>query len=350
MDRGRQRAPVRPLAAPAITSLNPTSGPPAGGNTVTITGTNLTGATAVRFGANLAAFTVVSSTQINAVAPAGSGAVSVTASSPAGTSNALTYTYVTAPSVTSVSPSQGPLPGGNTVTITGSGFTGATSVQFGSAPAASFTVLDTGLITATVPGGNPPGPVQVTVTTPGGTSNGISYFYLPAPTVTDVTPNQGPTGGGNSVTITGSGFTGATAVWFGAAPASSFTVVSDTQITATAPAGSGSVPVTVTTPGGTSTTPVTSSYTYLPAPTVTSLVPSQGPAAGGNTVTITGTNLTFTTAVHFGANPAPFTVLSDTQVTAVAPPAAAGQVPVRVTTPGGTSSDVPYTYVAPPGG
>ena len=76
--------------------------------------------------------------------------------------------------------------------------------------------------------------------------------YGPAgPTVTGLSPARGPAAGGSSVVITGAHFTGATNVKFGA-NAASFTVNSDTQITATAPAGSaGSVHVTVTTPSGT---------------------------------------------------------------------------------------------------
>ncbi|MEU4588539.1 IPT/TIG domain-containing protein [Kitasatospora aureofaciens] len=70
------------------------------------------------------------------------------------------------------------------------------------------------------------------------------------PVIDSISPASGATG--SVVTLTGSGFSGATAVRFGAVAAPSFTVVSDTQITATAPAGSGTVQVTVTTPGGTS--------------------------------------------------------------------------------------------------
>jgi N-acetylneuraminic acid mutarotase len=86
-----------------------------------------------------------------------------------------------------------------------------------------------------------------------------------APAVTAVSPASGPLAGGTSVTITGSGFTGATAVNFGSTPASSFTVTSDSQITATSPAatGFGPVDVTVTTPGGTSTTSGADQYSYI---------------------------------------------------------------------------------------
>ena len=77
--------------------------------------------------------------------------------------------------------------------------------------------------------------------------------------VTSISPASGPAAGGTNVTITGSGLTGATGVSFGGAAAEQFTVLSDTEITATSPPGSGTVAVTVATPGGTSS-PVQFSY------------------------------------------------------------------------------------------
>jgi hypothetical protein len=110
------------------------------------------------------------------------------------------------------------------------------------------------------------------------------------PVVTAVSPASGPlAGGGTSVTITGTGFTGATAVDFGAAAATSVTVNSDTSITATAPAGAsaGAVDVTVVTPNGTSATSPADQYTYT-APTGTataSLTDSGGNPIAGAAVT-----------------------------------------------------------------
>ncbi|MER5970587.1 IPT/TIG domain-containing protein [Streptomyces sp. NPDC002055] len=152
----------------------------------------------------------------------------------------------------------GPASGGNLVTIVGSGFTGATAVKFGANPATSFTVVSDNVITAVAPPGS--GTVQVTVTTANGTSNGFPYLYIgvPGPVIVTAVPPTGPATGGNLVTIVGSGFTGATAVNFGATPATSFTVISDNLIVATAPAGTGTVPITVVTPAGTST-----SFSYL---------------------------------------------------------------------------------------
>ncbi len=330
-------------SVPTVTNVNPNTGPSTGGTSVTITGTNFSGATAVRFGGNAAgSFSVTSATQITATSPAGTGTVDVTVTTPGGTSatsSADQFTYGSAPTVTNVNPNTGPPAGGTSVTITGTNFTGASAVRFGGNAAGSFSVNSATQITATSPAGT--GTVDVTVTTAGGTSATSSadqFTYGSAPTVTSVNPNTGPPGGGTSVTITGTNFSGATAVRFGGNAAGSFSVNSATQITATSPAGSGTVDVTVTTPGGTSATSSADQFTYTSAPTVTSVNPNTGPPAGGTSVTITGTNFVGVTAVKFGGNAAgSVTVNSATQITATSP-AGTGTVDVTVTTPGGTSA------------
>ncbi|RYE15079.1 MAG: hypothetical protein EOP51_27285, partial [Sphingobacteriales bacterium] len=98
----------------------------------------------------------------------------------------------------------------------------------------------------------------------GNTASQFSITYaqaVAAPTVTALSPTGGPTGGGTSVTITGTNFSGATAVTFGATAATGFTVNSATQITATAPAGTGTVDVRITTAGGTSATSASDQFT-----------------------------------------------------------------------------------------
>ena len=93
------------------------------------------------------------------------------------------------------------------------------------------------------------------------------------PIVTGASPNNGPAHGGTTVIISGSAFTGASHVYFGAT-AASFTVNSDTQITATSPSGSGgTVNITVVTSAGTSATSTADQFTFTqltPAVTVTS--------------------------------------------------------------------------------
>ncbi|MEY9396807.1 hypothetical protein ABIF66_007614 [Bradyrhizobium japonicum] len=330
------------IATPAVTSLSPTSGPAGGGTVVTITGTNFTGATAVTFGATAATgFTVNSATQITATSPPGTGTVDVRVTTSGGTSPtsaADQFTYFALPTVTSISPTGGPLAGGTSVTVTGTNFTGATVVKFGVTNATGFTVNSATSITATSPAGT--GTVDLTVTTPGGTSATSAadqFSYAATPAVTSVAPNAGLLAGGTSVTITGTALSGATAVKFGATNATSFTVNSATSITAVSPAGAGTVDITVTTPGGTSPISASDQFSYTPAPTVSSISPSSGSAIGTTSVAVTGTGFTGATAVKFGANNATsFTVNSATSITATSPPGA-GTVDVTVTTAGGTS-------------
>jgi hypothetical protein len=186
-----------------------------------------------------------------------------------------------AATVSGVSPTSGPAAGGTSVIISGSNFTGASEVDFGSNPAPSFTVNSAGSIAATSPFGT--GTVDVTIITPGGTSTtnvNDEFTYTgstPRPTVTGLNPSGGAAAGGTSVMITGTSLTGASAVTFGTTPATNFTVNNPTTITATSPAGSGTVDVTVTTPGGASLTNVNDEFTYAGSSSVA--IPS--PTAGG---------------------------------------------------------------------
>jgi hypothetical protein len=258
------------------------------------------------------------------------------------------------PTVTLVSPNFGPESGGTTVTITGTNFICEAIVNFGPNLATDVTIVSMTEITAVSPAGT--GTVDVTVTTPGGTSMTSSadlFTYVPPPpTVTGISPSFGPASGGTSVIITGTNFTGATAVMFGSISASSFTVISPTQITAVSPPGIGTVNVTVTTPGGTSMTSPADQFIYVHAPTVTGISPNSGPTNGGTYVTITGTNFTGASVVKFGDQAAKFTVNSPTQITAISPASTEpGTVDVTVSTPGGTSmtsSADQFTYILLP--
>ncbi|MBW3507900.1 putative Ig domain-containing protein [Janthinobacterium sp. NKUCC06_STL] len=344
---------------PTITGVTPASGPASGGTAVTITGTGFSGVTALKFGANNGvAVTVVNTTTMTATSPAGSaGTVNVTVTASGGTSAtgaANQFTYIPAPTVTSISPTAGPTAGGGSVIITGTGFTGATAVTFGATAASGFTVNSATQITATAPAGSG-GTVDVRVTTAGGTSatSGADQFtFVPAPTVTSISPTAGPATGGSTVIITGTGFSTTTAVTFGATAATGYTVNSATQITATAPAGTGTVDVRVTSLGGTSATSAADQFTFVARPVVSSISPTSGPTTGGATVIITGSNFSGTTAVTFGATAAAgFTVNSASQITATAPVGSAGTVDVRVTSAGGTSATGvadQFTYFAAP--
>ncbi len=167
-----------------------------------------------------------------------------------------------------------------------------------------------------------------------------------APNIGLLIPSSGPAAGGNPVVILGSGLNNASSVTFGGVPAP--IVFGDPigiLLIVTAPPGTGTVPVVVTTPSGTS---APAFYTYLPPgpPIVLSIAPNSGPVAGGTPFTITGVGLNGAT-VKFNGVATPVTVNTlGTTITGVTPAGVAGNVPVLVTTPGG-SATVPggFTYI-----
>lgn len=245
-----------------------------------------------------------------------------------------------------ISPNQGSTGGGTLVTITGTNLSNTSAVKFGGKSATSVTNVSPTQVTAVSPSGT--GTVGVTVTTPGGTSNPLSYFYVGAPFKSSLSADSGPLAGGNTVTVTGTGLSTATSVSFGAASATP-TVLSDSSLSVTVPAGvaAGSVSVSVTTAGGTNNG---LSYTYVDTPTIGALVPDEGPTSGGTAVTIPGTNLDSTDSVTFDGVPAPFSVINSTTLSAVTPPGTAGAVDVVVTNAAGSATAIGgFTYVAGPG-
>ncbi|MET9660762.1 IPT/TIG domain-containing protein [Streptomyces sp. NPDC006510] len=241
-----------------------------------------------------------------------------------------------------LNPNQGPTSGGNQVVITGTNFTGATSVKFGT-KSASFTVDSATQITAVAPSNN--AAVQVIVTTPGGTTAPVWYYYIPFPSKSSLSETMGPLGG-IPITLTGSSLTTATSMSFGSNSVVP-TVVNDTTLDVTVPPVTTpqTVGVSVTTIGGT-TNGLT--FTYVGAPTVTSLTPTTGPDYGGTASTIIGTNLSDVVDVSYGPDSAAYNVIDDTTIVAYSP-GGTGTVPVTVTSTGGSDSSQTFTYTVSPG-
>jgi len=248
-----------------------------------------------------------------------------------------------APAVTGLSVTTGPGTGGTTVKISGTNLQGATAVDFGSTPATINAVNGAGTqVTVTSPA-HVTGDVDVTVTTRGltsGTSPADQFTYA-GPVVTSLSVTSAPAVGGTKLKIHGTGLAGTTSVTFGSTPATGIKVNgAGTQISLTAPAhGVGTVTVTVTAPGGTSAAGPADQFTY-DGPSVTSVSPSTGPAAGGTKVTITGVDLQGATAVAFGSVDATtFTVnKAGTKIKVTAPAGSHGTVDITITTPGATSA------------
>ena len=277
-------APGAWASAPKITSFSPGSG--IVGSKVTINGANFTSVKSVKFGTATAAFSVGSAKKITATVPAAAttGKISVTTSGGVAKS-AGTFTVL--PSIASFAPSSGII--GSTVTINGGGFTGATVVTFNLTPA-SFTVENSGRITATVPAGATTG--AIAVTTAGGTATtGASFTVLPH--ITSFSPTSGAVG--SSVVITGTGFTGVTGVTFNGVTAG-FTPDSATQVTATVPT-TFSGPIAVTTAAGTATS--ASNFSVLPSVVLSSVA---GPPSTKITVSGLGFAASETVDVYLDAS------------------------------------------------
>jgi hypothetical protein len=345
---------VDPTPVPTVSGVSPLTG--GVGTAVTIRGGGFSGAVAVNFGTAAARFEVDGDSQILAWAPAGqAGLVNVTVTAPGGASAAGVadqFTYIPVkppkpaalsltPNFSAVNPNFGAVAGGTFVTLTGSGFTNATSVTFGG-QAAQFYVVSDGQIDAVSPAapGGTAQAVDVIVTTPIGTAGAVpqdGFTYAAPPTVSQLSPNEGPFVGGTDLVIGGSGFSGVDEVLFGVTPAPVFRGWSDGVVTATAPPGVGVVQVAVRTKLGYSAAGPASQFTYAAIPAVVTLTPPKGPAAGGTTVVIGGQGFTGATTVAFGGVVAPaFTVNSDSQITAISPPGT-GIVDVTVITSGGVS-------------
>lgn len=302
---------------PNITFINPTSA--ASGATVTINGTNFTGATSITFGGVPAAsFTVVNATTITAVLAAGAtGDVVVT--TPIGSGSISGFTFIAPPIVSSFTPLTAGT--GMTVTITGSYFTGATGVSFGGVAASSFTVVNATTITAVL-GAGASGNVSVTNAFGSGSLSGFTYQLPPA--ISSFTPTTGSQG--TSVTITGSNFNNVQSVTIGGLPAASFIVNSSTSITAVVGEGATGA-IKVTTQWGTATS--VANYSF-PPPTISSFTPLTGSV--GTTVTIAGTNFRTDPSanyVYFGSVRA--TVISATSTTLIVTvPSGATYQPISV--------------------
>ena len=189
------------------------------------------------------------------------------------------------PTISSFTPTSGAP--GDVVTITGTRFSGATAVRFGST-SASFTVGSSTSITATVPPQALSG--KISVQTPGGTATSAGTFTVTGggggPSISGFSPASGPTG--TPVVISGSGFTGTTDVRFNGTSVGSgnFTVNSDTKVTATVPANATSGPIAIDAPGGTATSG--SSFTVTTAtPGTISEVQAKKASANGLSISAT---------------------------------------------------------------
>ena len=337
------RAAEAPL--PGITGFAPVSGP--AGTAVQISGTNLAGATAVKFNGVTASFSALVG-NLTAVVPeaATTGPISViTANGTATSSQVFTVTLRSGPVIATFAPRNGKP--GVSVQIRGTNLTGVTSVKFNGANA-TYTLFS-GIVFATVPAGATTGPISITTATGSfTTTDTFTVEQTAPPVISSFTPASGEPG--TSVQILGSNLTGVTAVKFGDA-AAEFSAFGGTLL-AIVPTNAITGPITVLTSTGAATTPTAFTVKTQGAPVITEFSPSSGEI--GASVEIRGVNLTGVSSVKFNGVQAEFREFTTERLVAFVPKNASSGPIVVATRAGITTSGTAFTIpvaptsVAPP--
>jgi aryl-phospho-beta-D-glucosidase BglC (GH1 family) len=328
-----------------IDDFAPPSGPV--GSAISVTGSGFIGTTAVWVGSGHdAGFVVNSDTSLSVTVPADATTGQIAIFNPAHSafsgSNFTLTTAAASPTITSISPSSGSP--GTAVTISGTGFSSATGVKFHGTVASIISKSATTIQTS-VPADATSGTVKVV--TPSGTATSATSFTVsayPQPLIDSFSPTIGAPG--SQITVIGSGFTGANAVWVGSGHDATFKVISDTSMTITVPTDATTGQIAIFNPvhaafAGSNYTVTTSSV-----PSVTAFSPTMG--SPGTKVTITGNGFTTATLVKFGGVSAFFSVINANSILATVPASAVSGV-ISVTSPSGTgSSSASFTVTAYP--
>jgi hypothetical protein len=333
------------LVVTRIADVSPSAGPSGQPATVTIIGSGflpIAGADELEIGTAVVAVSCSTTTSCTATLPASGPAtidlvmsVEDTTISPVAPTDR--FTYAAPPTITKITPADGPARGGTKVTIQGSNFAGAVLVRVGGKAATAVHVLSASEISADMPPGS--GSASVSVTTVGGSSPATTkYTFLAAPTVAKITPAIGPARGGTKVTIWGKNFDGTVSVRFGGKRARSVHVISSSELSVAVPLGSGDADVVVFALGGSSRANDAARFRFLPGPKISKITPAMGPETGGTEVTIHGSNFVGPVSVHFGHKLARAHRVSSSEITATAP-SGSGRVYIVVTADGGVSSD-----------
>jgi IPT/TIG domain/Regulator of chromosome condensation (RCC1) repeat len=308
--------------APKVSGFSPGGG--AVGALVTISGSNLGGATSVSFGGVVTAPTFVSPTQVRAVVPAGARTGHLDVTTPVGIGHS-SGTFRVLPRISMVSPGSGPA--GITVTIAGSGFTDVTAVKFNGTTDAGASVDSDHQITAHLPAAATSG--RITVTTLGGTATSPTNF-IAIPTITGFAPGSAPPG--SPVVVDGTGFGGVSSVKVNGVGAG-FSVLSRTQLRMIVPSNVTHGQISVTTSGGTAF----SLTTLFVLPRLGGFSPGSAPV--GAKVTIGGNAFAGATSVLFNGVLALPATVTMTQITVLVPAdASTGKLTVVTTSGSGQSS------------
>ena len=343
---------------PQVASVTPDAGPTGGGQQVALIGLNFQDNARVRFGPDDALAVSITPTTMTVRTPARTrGEVEVSVINPDGSQVVATdtYLYMAPPTILSITPSTGPASGGTTMTINGLNFledpaglhptviycdSYATAEGCVPALASDVTVSSNGrTITVKTPA-HPPKLVDVAVVAPDGQAafTPVAFTFTEVPTLTDVSPDAGPTAGGQTVTLTGTGFQLGVQILIDGVRCADVNILSGTSLTCKTPAGStGPADIAIANPDGGNML-AHDAYTYLAPPVLTKAVPNLAPEGQtGVETTLTGLNFSPQATVTFDTTQA--TILSITPTTIrVVVPDLDGSVDIVVRNPDGQES------------
>lgn len=342
--------------APVITSIEPNVGHVDGGDSILISGEHFRPNATVHFGeTQVSNIEYINSGQLRVIAPPGvQGPVVVKVTNEDGQFTEGQYRYYAEPIIEELSPTEGPIEGGTTVTIRGNYFLPDVIVTFGGTDATVTKASSTELLVIS-PAGTSPETVDVVITNSDGTSitEKDAFTYIEGPSITSIEPNVGNRTGGEAAKLIGERFIDGVRVYFNNILVDS-TFISATEVAINTPVWprAESVDVVVENPNGQKYV-LQKGYTYEdPEPIITSVSPNSGPLAGGTTVTVRGDYFhAGTTLLWDGNEITNITYVNSKEIRLRTPAAISpGKVSLKIINPDSKAAeqnDV-FEYLAPP--
>jgi hypothetical protein len=343
---------------PRVDRIDPDFCSPSGGASITVLGADFVEGCTVSLGeVELPVFPKGASKLEVVVPPRASGQFDIVVKNPDGQTGTLekALCFADPPVLTGIEPAEGPIGGGTEVTVHGRNFMPGAGIEVAFTPVTELSYESQTRLRFTTPPHELVEAVDVAIVNPTGLRHrlplGFSY-RLPAPTLASVSPPFGPNAGGTLLTIRGSGFQEGCLVLVCGIQVKPVELGAE-EILVKSPevSRSGLCAIKIINPDDQAVT-LEKAYRYdapLEPPTLTTVSPNRGSAAGGLTVALIGENFTEQTVVRFGGNEAPVKFLTHKELSVTSPPGA-GLVPVEVVNPDGATAALyeAFTYEALP--
>jgi len=331
---------------PSIASVSPANGPTVGDTTITISGQNFGTAASVLVGSSACSIVSQTHTIIRCKTPSGAGIQKLVKVAVASLSSSeiVNFNY-DPPSISSVTPSTLLTQGGQVITLTGVNFHTGGLINVGSSACTSPVYVNDATVRCTAPAGDGANvPVVITVSEVASNTWMLNYQV---PTITTISPANGPTIGGTRVTVTGSNFGLFGRVSIGGASCTDFSHT-HTTIVCYLPAGMGATNAVIVTQAGGQESTNSVNFAYNP-PVISSLNPTSSPTNGGGNLVISGSNFGVSGTVILGGTScsAVGSGFAQTSITCQIPQGQGANVPLVVTVGGQSTTSTAFSYNPP---